>query len=647
MKILLVEDDAALRAALRAMLQSAGDWEIRDAAEGPEAVAAARELGGVDVLVTDVVMEPVNGFQLRRELEAEFPGVRTVFLSGYDLADYGAELAGAAFLPKPVKAADLLAAVRGTRAEGEALVGTQLGDYLLQAFEGHDGFVSNYTAWQNSMSRHVRLVLLDASRAADPAAVERFLADARAKAAVSHPYLLSVYEATHAGGHVFYSAEYLAGHTLADYAAAGSPLPDKAALEGLKVAAGVAAHFGSHGLARGPITPADLVFDASLRPRVANVAVASAGSALDETAEVKAFAVALAAVSTPGTVVAGLAARLASAAPTWASALQAAAQLPTAAAPKDTKSLTARSDRAREVAEKARAEQKRRLVISACMSLALVVTALGAAYYWLFLRGSASISTRMVKIPAGEFIYQKGEKVNLPDFWIDANEVTIAEYKQFLDHLAANPDAAAQYAHPDQPAGKSHVPLDWADQDLPTGPMPGYYTRAVRWGSYKKADLSVDAPVFNVDWFDAYAYAKWKGHRLPTEQEWEKAARGTDGRRFPWGSEVEHARVNSGQDFDPNPEKGGQLDGYKRWSPANKPSGDLSAYGVRGMAGNVSEWTATFAPHEQGAGVQVPVIRGGNWGNPDYEITRRRAILETLQQQDTLGFRTVSDQPPQ
>jgi formylglycine-generating enzyme required for sulfatase activity len=60
----------------------------------------------------------------------------------------------------------------------------------------------------------------------------------------------------------------------------------------------------------------------------------------------------------------------------------------------------------------------------------------------------------------------------------------------------------------------------------------------------------------------------------------------------------------------------------------------------------VSEWTATFAAHQEGMGGEVPVIRGGNWGNPEHHVTRRLAILDPLQLQDTLGFRTVSDTPP-
>jgi formylglycine-generating enzyme required for sulfatase activity len=268
------------------------------------------------------------------------------------------------------------------------------------------------------------------------------------------------------------------------------------------------------------------------------------------------------------------------------------------------------------------------------------------ALFQFFGGGKRTIASRQIEIPAGEFIYQEGEKVNLPAFWIDEHEVTIADYKEFLDYLEANPGEAKNFAHPDMPEGKSHVPLDWADNKQLEPPMPGYYTRAVRWKQYKDAPLDVDSPVFNVDWFDAYAYAKWKGRRLPTEQEWEKAARGTDGRRYPWGNEEDPARASTGHDFDPNPKKGGGTDGYKRWSPANKPEGDASSYGIRGMAGNVSEWTATMAPSEDVMGGEVPVIRGGNWNNPEHTVTRRRAILDPLQPQDTLGFRTVSDTPP-
>jgi formylglycine-generating enzyme required for sulfatase activity len=224
--------------------------------------------------------------------------------------------------------------------------------------------------------------------------------------------------------------------------------------------------------------------------------------------------------------------------------------------------------------------------------------------------------------------------------------VTIADYKEFLDYLEANPGEAKNFAHPDMPEGKSHVPLDWADNKQLEPPMPGYYTRAVRWKQYKDAPLDVDSPVFNVDWFDAYAYAKWKGRRLPTEQEWEKAARGTDGRKYPWGNEEDPKRASTGSDSDPNPKKGGGTDGYKRWSPVNQPEGDVSPYGIRGMAGNVSEWTATMAPSEDGMGGEVPIIRGGNWNNPEHNVTRRLAILDPLQPKDTLGFRTVSDTPP-
>jgi formylglycine-generating enzyme required for sulfatase activity len=177
--------------------------------------------------------------------------------------------------------------------------------------------------------------------------------------------------------------------------------------------------------------------------------------------------------------------------------------------------------------------------------------------------------------------------------------------------------------------------------------MPGYYTRAKQWGRFRDAALDVNCPVFGVDWFDAYAYAKWKGRRLPTEQEWEKAARGTQGFKYPWGNEVDLTKSNSGNDLDPNFQRGGEKDGYKRWSPVDAKMEDKSPFGVVGLAGNVSEWTASPGEDPRMQGNKIPVIRGGNWKNPDYSITRRVLLLTSLQADDALGFRTASDSAPE
>lgn len=651
MKVLLVDDEAHVLEAWKALLEAAGPCEVRVAAVGGEALKEARAWGGPDVLVTEVVMEPMDGLRLHAMLATEFPAMRVVFLSGYDLSAYAGQLAGATVLSKPVTLKELSAAVgltalAGTDVPGAPALGSTFGSYYLQEFVGREGAVCQYLAWQQSMSRHVVLHLLLNNPELPPGVVAEFLADARAKAGATHPYLLAVHEAGEVNGQSFYASDLVPGHTLAAYTEAAQILDDGVLLNALRTAAEVSAYFQEQGLARRAITPSDLVLDAALRPRLANVAQSSRQE-IKESAEVRAMAVTLAALAAANGPAAGAAATLAANAERgWAAALPLVAAAKPAVVPKDAERLTARTAKSKHRLEQSRQEQKKRLLVTAGLSFLLL--AVGSVALWQFLGGGRrTIAARLIEIPAGEFIYGDGEKVSLPAFWIDEHEVSIADYKEFLDHLAANPGEAAKLAHPDMPQGKDHTPLDWAENKQLEPPMPGFYTRAVRWRQYKGAALNVDSPVFNVDWYDAYAYAKWKGRRLPTEQEWEKAARGTDGRKYPWGNEEDPMRVSSGHDFDPNPEKGGGLDGYKRWSPVNLPPGDVGPYGVRGMAGNVSEWTASMAPHGEGMGGEVPVIRGGNWGNPEHHLTRRLTVLDPLQAQDTLGFRTVTDTPPQ
>ena len=216
-----------------------------------------------------------------------------------------------------------------------------------------------------------------------------------------------------------------------------------------------------------------------------------------------------------------------------------------------------------------------------------------------------------VRIDAGEFFYQDGERRTSPGYDIDCVEVTIAQYAEFLRAVGLS----TEYDHPNQAVDKGHSNPKWAE----------LYQAAVAGLEVDGTRLSVNDPAVYLDWFDAWAYARWKRRRLPNEQEWEKAARGTDGRRFPWGSEEQPGAANIYEG-----------DAAKKWSEPTAYPLDRSVYGVYDMAGNVSEWTETI---DEKSG--LPVVRGGNFGNSSAEITRRVLNQPFTTQSDRIGFRTA------
>ena len=218
----------------------------------------------------------------------------------------------------------------------------------------------------------------------------------------------------------------------------------------------------------------------------------------------------------------------------------------------------------------------------------------------------------MVLIPAGRFLFgDTNEPIDLPAYYIDRYEVSQAEYFQFLEYLRRGGDHGQ--CHPDEPPDKDHTPLNWGRPDI-THPR---------------------FPVVGLDYWDVYAYASWVGKRLPTEQEWEKAARGDDDRQFPWGDRWDPDRCNWG----PSP-------GNPRTLLAvdSMPEG-VSPFGCYHMLGNAAEWTASFVDEER----RVHCGRGYCWriGHMvPYVLTYRMPGPTDLRDEGS-GLRCALDAPPE
>ena len=201
-------------------------------------------------------------------------------------------------------------------------------------------------------------------------------------------------------------------------------------------------------------------------------------------------------------------------------------------------------------------------------------------------------------------------KVHLDAFYIDQYEVTNREYKRFID--------TTQF--PD-------LPGHWEEGTFPEG----------------KGGL----PVTNITWREAFTYALWAGKRLPTEAQWEKAARGTDGRLFPWGDEYNKGWTNVG------------IDGAKALAAGGSYPKDVSPFIIYDMAGNVMEWTSSwYQPYPGNAyqfkkfGKEFKVLRGNGFqkGGHYFLEAYRYAFYRTEAKPDeyfeNVGFRCVTPVTP-
>ena len=236
----------------------------------------------------------------------------------------------------------------------------------------------------------------------------------------------------------------------------------------------------------------------------------------------------------------------------------------------------------------------------------------------------------MILIPAGEFIMGTDKvdtegvgaefgtvkplyldehpqhRVHLDAYYIDRYEVTNIQYKEFVGATGSRP------------------PQHWEGGAI----LPG----------------REDYPATYVNWYDADRYCRWKGKRLPTEAEWEKAARGTDGRDYPWGNEFDPTKANTGDT------------GIGDLASVGSFEAGKSPYGVYDMSGNVWEWTADwYKPYpgsdylSQDYGEKHKILRGSSWGGighyaiPYFYRTSYRFYVGPEGGYPDAGFRCVKD----
>ena len=491
-----------------------------------------------------------------------------------------------------------------------ALEDRLLGEYRLNQLLEETTLCRTWLAEQVSVSRRVLVdELIDESRR------DLFLADVRAKAAVDHPLIGSVYEAVAEPDLCFYAHELLPGMTLEERKNESLPFMPARLTHVLRRVADAnlqheilchatslcgldAIHLDEHGVVR----LKNLAIAGTRTPEMSLRDIVHLGTMLP----------ALVAEGEPGTTRLltlsswmrgeGLEAPI-----DWAQIRDFCEQIEQQLAdPLPSVAPTRAFDRT--VKKK---PPHALLVLATSLALAMIVALA------VHLRPSKPpVPPRAhlpdaVPIAEGSYPTPDGTVENLRAFQISANETTIAQYAEFIETLAvlAKDQRERTFDHENQPAEKvSHLPDDWA----------ALLSAAKSNGRWKDQEVTLDSPVVGVDWWDAAAYVEWKQAHLPNQEEWFAAM---------------HKDLALPTALVPG-----------KFSPVTSNTSDRTPNGLIGMAGSVCEWTRRPAPSPANPlGERLWVIIGGSYLKPGSNALSREWTPNRALRRPDLGFRVAFD----
>ena len=498
--------------------------------------------------------------------------------------------------------------------------GKAIGDYELTRFIKSDDETETHTAIQRSINRKVSLTLLKQNLSNSTNSINRFRESVRAKASVSNPNIVAVYEGHEDQGKIFYTSELLSGQNIETAISYGLKFSNHQIIHLLKIIIETQLYLKVNQISHTPLELSDIYVNTDGTVRIANTAIRKNNEIFPEKNSISYLSSNISKLIDENSNSRIL-------------------PLLTDFKNSDQFSTWERFSEAIQNYEELQSSitninfdepkfKNRPLIFGLTTSILVIFLIF---IYYFRKQDLQNITTyknfdEMIRVDGGEFIYQKSEIKTLPTFWIDKYETTISQYKDFLD--ATEVQNKNYYDHPQQPKEKTnHKPKYW-DQ---------YYNAATLGKKFMGHPITTNSPVIFVDWWDAFAYAKWKGRRLPTEEEWEKSGRGKNGNIYPWGS-----KINA------NFEKL-RTENYSKWQSVSSIVEDTTKDGITGLLSNVTEWTMTVEQDPEIIGKFLPVLRGGNSKSnlkKVTELTNRHALKNRNHRSSSIGFRTLSETDP-
>jgi len=482
------------------------------------------------------------------------------------------------------------------------------GDYLPRECLEETSSTRTWLAEQKSVGR---MVLIEELKEEAIAEREAFLKDVRAKAAVEHPLVASIYEASTEDGRYYFAHELLPGETLKELSESNRTLRAQRFVHVLRRISEANIYHETRNNSTSPLSLDSILMDTHKVIRLKNLVIAGDRDperSLRDIVELGDSLEKLLDRNHPGTtrcltLLAWMRGEEVAEPLRWEQILHYCERIE--------QQLTEPSETLSPPTAEIRSKKMSGLALALA---AVLIVVIGGSLLLFKKTPKPPTSTKKpgwVTIAAGEHTTPDGEKVSISGFEICAYEVTIGEYAEFLETLGLLLDSGSEkvFDHPEQPAEKiGHKPDDWAR-------LVANAKQATSWNG-KQIDLN--NPVVGVDWWDAYAYTKWKKGSIPTQEQWLGA-------------------LMSGVEFS------SELP-VSDWLPVTEETEDRTINGIHGMAGSVAEWTLEARPLPSNPlGDPQWIIIGGSYLNPGKGASTREWIEDRSTRRPDLGFRICKE----